>query len=197
VFAALDPDWCSRLLSDLKVQVPGSATVTEMDGNGAILARYPPREAGKSQPVPDPALVKAVHSDSLGSIEARGSKGVLSYAVAQHLRHPRFGPPGGAHGPGLTGGLAGASRAAVHPHAKDFPGGPQEPFSCAIVPSPYTRAQCVRALSRARPFLRGPGTAHRLPPMPSDTMIVPFTPRPCRTASSSSLAGSRGGSAGC
>jgi PAS domain S-box-containing protein len=83
VLAALEPDWCIRLFSDLKVQVPGSATLTEMDANGAILARYPPTEPGKGQPVLDQPLVKAVHAESRGTLEARDSKGVLGwYAFA-------------------------------------------------------------------------------------------------------------------
>jgi PAS domain S-box-containing protein len=54
-----------------------------MNANGAILARYPPAEPGKGQPVLDQALVKAVHAESHGTLEARDSKGVLGwYAFA-------------------------------------------------------------------------------------------------------------------
>ena len=83
VFAMLDPDWCGRSLSDLRAQVPGAAVLTEIDDGGAILARYPLPEPARRWPVLDPALAKAVHVQSRGTVEARDRNGVLGwYAFA-------------------------------------------------------------------------------------------------------------------
>jgi PAS domain S-box-containing protein len=79
VLATLDPDWCSRVPSDLKTQVPGAASVTEIDENGVILARYPISASAKSPHLLDEALLKAVLGQTEGAVRVRDSKGVLGW----------------------------------------------------------------------------------------------------------------------
>jgi len=83
VFATLDLDWFGRSASEVAAQVPKAATVTEINDNGTILARYPAPEAGAGQPVLSQPLVKTVFSEPRGVVEAVDSKRVPTvYAYA-------------------------------------------------------------------------------------------------------------------
>jgi PAS domain S-box-containing protein len=84
VLAVLDPNWCNRSLSDLKVRLPAAASLTEADESGAILAHYPPPGPAKVQLVVEQPVLEAARAQSRGTVESRDSKGVLGcYAFAK------------------------------------------------------------------------------------------------------------------
>lgn len=58
VFAAMDLEWFNQL--PLEVQLPPGASLTVLDGNGLILARYPDPEQWIGKSVPEAPLVQAI-----------------------------------------------------------------------------------------------------------------------------------------
>lgn len=75
VFAALDLSWLNRLAPTLKL--PKQATITIIDRNGTILARYPNSERWVGQRLPDAPLVKAMLAQREDVVEVTGLDGVV------------------------------------------------------------------------------------------------------------------------
>lgn len=75
VFAALDLNWLNQLTP--KLQLPEDATLTVIDRNGTILARYPESEKWVGQTLPDAAIVKAIVANRKGVLELPGLDGVV------------------------------------------------------------------------------------------------------------------------
>lgn len=75
VFAALDLSWLNRLAPTLKL--PKQATITIIDRNGTILARYPNPERWVGQRLPDAPLVKAMLAQREDVVEVTGLDGVV------------------------------------------------------------------------------------------------------------------------
>jgi PAS domain S-box-containing protein len=76
VFAALDLSWFGRWVAEAAPQLPKTATVTELDHQGAVLTRYALPEDGASSPVLSGAALTAILSKPRGVIEALDARGI-------------------------------------------------------------------------------------------------------------------------
>jgi signal transduction histidine kinase len=79
VFAALDIDWFSRFGSELPSQLPKGATWVEIDRNGTMLFRFPPRAGWIGQPLPERALLNTVFTSGRGMVETLDAEGIPSF----------------------------------------------------------------------------------------------------------------------
>lgn len=74
LFAALDLDWLNRLVA--KGQLPPDSTLTVMDRDGTILARYPDAETWSRPTLPVLVILRAVQTGAEGIVEVPGPDGV-------------------------------------------------------------------------------------------------------------------------
>ncbi|MBI3088474.1 MAG: HAMP domain-containing protein [Candidatus Omnitrophica bacterium] len=75
VFAALDLSWLNNLKAD--AQLPPGGTLTVVDNNGTILARYPEAEPWVGQSIPEAPLIKTILARrDEGAVRTRGLDGV-------------------------------------------------------------------------------------------------------------------------
>lgn len=76
VFVAVDLEWMNQLAT--QAQLPAGFTLTVLDANGIVLARYPNPERWIGGSVPDAPLLRAITaSNGEGSATTRGLDGVL------------------------------------------------------------------------------------------------------------------------
>jgi len=88
VFVALDLSWLNHLAAD--ALLPEGSTLTVLDGDGVVLARYPMAEAWVGKAVPDAPLVRAVLTGrEEGTAEAPGLDGVPRLYAFRRLPVPR------------------------------------------------------------------------------------------------------------
>jgi serine phosphatase RsbU (regulator of sigma subunit) len=78
VFTALDLDWLNRLAGE--VQLPAGSTLTVIDRNGTVLARYPDATDWVGQTVPEAPIVREMLAQQrAGTTEAPGLDGMPRY----------------------------------------------------------------------------------------------------------------------
>jgi signal transduction histidine kinase len=91
VFAALDIDWYIRFGSELPAQLPKGATWVEIDRNGTMLFRFPPRAGWIGQPLPERSLLNTVFSGGRGLVETLDADGIPSFYAFTAMRS-QFAP---------------------------------------------------------------------------------------------------------
>lgn len=90
VFAAMDLEWFNQL--PLEVQLPPGASLTVLDGNGLILARYPDPEQWIGKSVPEAPLVQAILQQREGVTRVNGLDGIRRlYAFTPLSEAPQSG----------------------------------------------------------------------------------------------------------
>jgi len=79
VFAELDLQYFNRFVTQLPSQLPPSASWTEIDKSGMVLAHYPTPESWIGRPFPEAGLLPTMFSRTDGVLEEAASGGVQNY----------------------------------------------------------------------------------------------------------------------
>lgn len=91
VTAGLELGWLNQVAA--KVPLPAGATLTVVDRNGTVLARYPDPEQWTGRPLPEAAVVEALLTQREGTIEIPAADG----SVHWYSFTPLGDPPGCAY----------------------------------------------------------------------------------------------------
>ncbi|HET9000525.1 MAG TPA: HD domain-containing phosphohydrolase [bacterium] len=84
VFAALDLAWINRLAAT--AELPMGATLTLIDRQGTVLARYPDPDRWMGRPAPQAGIITRMLAEAEGVAEARGMDGALRLYGFTRLR---------------------------------------------------------------------------------------------------------------
>lgn len=83
-FVALDLSWLEKLAAE--AELPTGATLTVVDGEGTILARWPDPEKWRGKSLASQAIWQSITRDQQGTAEATGTDGVPKLFAFTQLR---------------------------------------------------------------------------------------------------------------